>query len=262
MKNSIIPVQDKHMVGSPIGHWIVLWAIREKGPLSFRKLYELVYGSQEFGLSELNFLKRTISDLHSLGFIQASENSQTSLAFSNPEVTIEKTDLVDLVQYSFGISITDYAAGKGEQISIDPIFGRPNTRKKDSWPEVFVLMPFAAEMRPIYDDHILKVTKNLRISCERCDDFFSTESIISEIWTAIFKASICIADCTGKNPNVFYELGLSHTLGRPTIVISQSTEDVPFDIRHRRFILYEYTPRGMKEFENKLMATLLAELHS
>ena len=80
----------------------------------------------------------------------------------------------------------------------------------------------------------------------------NTKSIVNYIWSLIFSAQIVICDCTGKNPNVFYELGLAHSLGKKTICITQNSNDIPFDIKHLRYIKYEYTPRGMKKFEEKL----------
>jgi hypothetical protein len=83
---------------------------------------------------------------------------------------------------------------------------------------------------------------------------------MSEIWSAICKARLVIADCTGRNPNVFYEIGVAHTMGIPVILLTQRMEDVPFDLRHIRFIKYEFTPRGMQKFEKELSATLRDEL--
>ncbi|MEM9216867.1 MAG: hypothetical protein AAGD25_21270 [Cyanobacteria bacterium P01_F01_bin.150] len=125
-----------------------------------------------------------------------------------------------------------------------------------------MIMPFRNSLEPIYTDHILKVVDELGLSCERGDDFFSSQSIIDEIWAAIFFSKICIADCTGRNPNVFYELGMAHTVGKSVILITQSIEDIPFDIRHRRSIIYEYTPRGMEKFEKSLRKTLENEFPS
>lgn len=71
------------------------------------------------------------------------------------------------------------------------------------------------------------------------------------------RARIVIADLTGKNPNVFYEVGVAHTVGENVILITQRIEDVPFDLRHLRHIQYEYTPRGMIVFEQRLKATIL-----
>lgn len=134
------------------------------------------------------------------------------------------------------------------------IFGSPN--KKYTY-DLFVLMPFTLNLKPVYDDHIKKVAQTQKLSIARADDFFSQNSIIHEVWSAIAQASILIADCTGKNPNVFYEIGIAHTLGKPVILITQNQDDVPFDLRHIRYIHYEYTPSGMIKFESTLATTIL-----
>ncbi|GHV83231.1 hypothetical protein AGMMS50212_05710 [Spirochaetia bacterium] len=126
------------------------------------------------------------------------------------------------------------------------------------FPDVFVLMPFDELLKPIYEDHVKKIFKAKQLKIGRADDFFSNGSIISDIWTAIRNAKIIVADCTGRNPNVFYEIGIAHTLSKETVLISQSIEDIPFDLRHLRIIIYEYNPRGMKEFEKKLAKTISA----
>ena len=66
-------------------------------------------------------------------------------------------------------------------------------------------------------------------------------SIIDDICNSILGADVVVADCTGQNPNVFYELGIAHTLGKDVILLTQSIDDIPFDISHLRFIEYENT---------------------
>lgn len=77
-----------------------------------------------------------------------------------------------------------------------------------------------------------------------------------DIWSAIFLADWIIADCTGRNPNVFYEIGIAHTVGKRVILITQDEKDVPFDVRHIRYFNYTFTPRGMKKLEESLTSTL------
>ena len=149
-----------------------------------------------------------------------------------------------------------------KQLQVSPVFGFPKRALKNSWADIFMIMPFRDELNPIYTDHILKVIEELGFTCERGDDFFSSQSIIDEIWAAIYFSKLCIADCTGRNPNVFYEIGMAHTIGRTAILIAQSIDDIPFDIRHRRSIIYEYTPRGMEKFEELLRKTLQNEFPS
>lgn len=264
----IIPVPDHHIVGRPQGTLIVLWTIREHGPLSFAKLYNLVYGYDGYGPSQMNFISRALSELVAAGLIEF-EGIQHPMEFRSigrqvsevaSEAIFRTTTAVDGVQHLFKISITDYARGRLDQLAVDPLFGSPRSWRKDGWADVFVLMPFSPSLKPVYEDHIRRVTEDLKIRCERADDFFTAGSIIDEVWSAIFNAKICIADCTGRNPNVFYEVGIAHTLGRPCVLIAQSLEDIPFDLRHRRAIVYSFTPRGMADFESTLSKALANEL--
>ena len=168
------------------------------------------------------------------------------------------TELVGKVQAALGISLSHLSKPNVNSIVVTPIFG--STRVRMSSPDVFVLMPFIEEMKPVYEDHIKNVCSNLGLTVARADDFFSTQSVITEIWAAINGSRILIADCTGRNPNVFYEIGVAHTVGRKVILLSQRENDMPFDLVHIRRITYTYTPRGMKEMEEVLNRTLITEL--
>jgi hypothetical protein len=53
-----------------------------------------------------------------------------------------------------------------------------------------------------------------------------------------------VADLTGKNPNVFYEAGIAHTLGREVIQIAHSMDDIPFDLRSIRSLHYLNNDQG------------------
>ncbi|MEL7657806.1 MAG: hypothetical protein AAGU75_18080, partial [Bacillota bacterium] len=75
-------------------------------------------------------------------------------------------------------------------------------------------------------------------------------------WRNINEARIIIADLIHRNPNVFYETGIAHTLGKDVILISQEQGDIPFDLRHIRTIFYKNTPRGAEEFSKKLIQTI------
>jgi hypothetical protein len=71
-------------------------------------------------------------------------------------------------------------------------------------------------------------------------------SIMDEVWILLNQSHFLIADVTGKNPNVFYEIGIAHTIGKYVIVISQKKDDVPFDIGHLRYIFYECDKEGIE----------------
>jgi hypothetical protein len=63
--------------------------------------------------------------------------------------------------------------------------------------------------------------------------------VVEKIWEQILKAKLLLADLTGKNANVFYELGLAHAAEKPVVFTSANSEDVPFDLRHLRVIIYD-----------------------
>ena len=192
-----------------------------------------------------SMLRDSLSRLEKAGLISRTEN----------EGKITVSDTLSKIQAAIGISIKDIALREGQDgLIVKPIFGKPSDHHYEL--DLFVLMPFAAQLQPIYDDHIKLVAQELSLSVARADDFFTSESIMQEVWEAIYYSKILLADCTGRNPNVFYEIGLAHTLGKPVVLITQDENDVPFDLRHRRFIKYEYTPRGMTAFEKQLSAAL------
>ena len=116
----------------------------------------------------------------------------------------------------------------------------------------FVLMPFDNELAPVYQDHIRAAVESQGLTCVRADELFSPGQVMEQIWEQMNRAGLIIVDLTDKNPNVFYELGIVHTLGKPVILMTQSEDDVPFDLRHLRFIEYEYTPHGCHQLEEDL----------
>jgi len=213
---------------------------------------------------------KTIGDLNEhFGFPRFSETTlKTALDYSIERLVgaqlitvtggyeeIKVTPLLSKIQTALGLSIAELAKHPSQSsMRVSPIFGKPSEKYSN---DLFVLMPFRPELQPVYEDHIKPIARELKMTVARGDDFFSTQSIIEEIWSAIVRAKIIIADCTDRNPNVFYEIGIAHSVGKPIILITQNAEDVPFDLRHRRYIPYEYTPRKIKEFEKQLRSTLL-----
>jgi hypothetical protein len=271
---SISPLRDWHILQTARGPLVVLWAIREKGPLTLTRLFQLTcMGDQDAALTG-NFAGQAKALVDALRILinskmiqvtgdldevesKGEQGSIIGLMSAGNKVTLQIALSVGLLQQLFGLSLTDYAAGKGDHMSIEPIFGHPTP---GNWPEIFVVMPFLETLRPVYDDVILPTARSLGLSCKRGDDFFSDESIVSEIWGAIFYSKLCVVECTGRNPNVFYEIGIAHTLGRPCIVIAQSADDIPFDVTNRFTFVYENTPQGYRTLRENLSKALQVEL--
>lgn len=103
----------------------------------------------------------------------------------------------------------------------------------------FVLMPFSQAFDFVYREIIKPIVSTNGIEVIRADEMFSPGSIMEQIRSSIQQSRFCIADLTGKNPNVLYELGIAQTMNKPTILLTQDIKDVPFDLSSLRFIVYD-----------------------
>lgn len=149
-------------------------------------------------------------------------------------------------------------------VPINPIFG-PASYAID--PRLtFVLMPFTDELTEIYQTFVKPVVESsdFNLVCRRADDIKSNRAVIQDIWKSLCEARFVIADLTGFNANVLYELGIAHTLGKETIIIYRRGADVnfPFDLTHIRRIEYENNATGGRALENELRATMRAVIDS
>ena len=185
------------------------------------------------------------------------DNSRVVMASDNSKAY--RVIIISTVRYyddkwELNLYFHGLGAPTADSLFVQPYFGRPPSLAHPL--DVFVVMPFAAALEDVYRDHIVKVTSALGLVAKRADDFFSVEHVVSDIWRAIWHSRAIIADCTTKNANVFYEIGVAHAIGRPVILITQTDDDVPFDLRSTRYIKYEFKPRGMKVFESRLKSTL------
>jgi hypothetical protein len=106
----------------------------------------------------------------------------------------------------------------------------------------FVMMPFANPIGKYYALIYEPAIKKAGLNPVRADaDIFGTGKIMNQVWTGLNSAKVLVAELTGRNPNVFYELGLAHALKKPVVLVSKSEEDVPFDLHHIRVIYYDVT---------------------
>jgi hypothetical protein len=210
------------------------------------KFISIFFDSEDISEEEgEEFLRRYIR----VGSFRASLSDGYDFARRvNPDKTyVQITDYFYKIQEIIGFSVSD-----GLSMHADwecPALGVVNENLKT---QVFVIMPFIDKLNQVYEDHILKVCKKIGYECKRADDIFLPNIIINDIWSLINNSDVIICDCTGRNPNVFYELGLAHAIGRNVICLTQNDEDIPFDIKHIRYIKYDFTPRGMAQFEETL----------
>lgn len=117
------------------------------------------------------------------------------------------------------------------------------------------MMPFANEFTPVYQD-IKSQAEAEGYQCQRADDMWVHPHIMTDIIELICTSAIIVCDLSTKNPNVFYEAGIAHTLGKEVILITQSKDDVPFDLRSLRYLTYLNNGEGRA----KLAAEVLSRI--
>lgn len=126
-----------------------------------------------------------------------------------------------------------------------------------SKPKLFVVMQFSKEYNELYEEVIKPVVDGFGFNCVRADEFYTTTPILKDIVENIESSKAIIAEITPDNPNVFYEIGYSHAIKKPTILLcDHKREKLPFDISSFRTLFYENTIAGKKKVENSLIKYL------
>jgi len=111
-----------------------------------------------------------------------------------------------------------------------------NVKEKEN--SVFVLTPFHPEfdnsfqwVKDFFSEH--------GYSCSRGDDIHAESNILSHILSEMLASEIVVANISGRNPNVFYELGIAHALGKQVVLIAQNTKDITFDVSGAQVVIYQ-----------------------
>jgi hypothetical protein len=120
---------------------------------------------------------------------------------------------------------------------------------------VSVMMPFDAGFTPVYRA-IQSAAATAGMQCSRADDFWEESVVVQDIFNLIFRSQIVVVDFTGKNPNVMYETGIAHTLGKKVVPLTQVIDHIPFDLRHHRALTYHSNSQGLEKLTSDLSARL------
>lgn len=149
------------------------------------------------------------------------------------------------------------------------VSAKPSERKITFAPSVFqlpenqaverdlvaLMMPFDASFNPVHAS-IKSASERAGFRCLRVDDIWEDSAVIQDVFSLIFRSFVVIVDFTGRNPNVMYETGIAHTLGKHVVPVSQSIDDIPFDMRHHRVLKYLPNGEGLRDLQTKLSAKL------
>lgn len=86
------------------------------------------------------------------------------------------------------------------------------------------------------------ILSRMNVFLRKTDNRVEKDDILMNIVSQIVKAEFIIVNIDGRNPNVYYELGIAHAIGKPTILLAKTdftSNDIGFDIRQKRIISYK-----------------------
>lgn len=223
------------------------------------------------GLTRIAVEKFNAGDWQTLGahtgqirVVTGHDRLLRSLSFGDPDYAGNAhTVMFKLVELDHGNLeiISDYIVttygDDGDSISTAP--GR--TRSIVFTPSVFdvpdggmdadliaVMTPFAPEFEAVFGA-IRDAGTAAGFRILRAKDIWQHSAVVQDVFSLIFKAHIVVCDFTGKNPNVFYEAGIAHTLGKHVVPITQAASDIPFDLQHHRYLPYLNNTEGRLELQ-------------
>lgn len=197
---------------------------------------QLAHAQKDFAFAEF-YLDRVNKEVEERQFSQFDENQ-------NIKNKIDKHLSNNISKYNNTISTN---------LKQSEIFSIPDSKPTSK--KVAVMMPFSKSLDPVINK-IKNVCNDLELDCFRADDIWENQTIIQDVFSLIYTSEIVIADFTGKNPNVFYEVGIAHTLGKIVIPLTQSLSDIPFDLTHHRVLKYLPNNEGIENLGVELKKRL------
>lgn len=229
--NRLIELRTRIVAGFDAGNWEELGMLTGSSEIINhhpRLLRSLSWNDEDYAGNVLTVLRRIVEqDTRTLGIIEA------------------------YVDKHFPGESTYVSAKPAERrITFSPyVFQVPDTHVEIDL--VAVMMPFSMEFDSIYKA-IKQSCTDCGLRCLRADDIWEESTIVQDIFNLIFRAQVIVVDFSGKNPNVMYETGIAHTLGKHVVPISQTLADVPFDMRHHRVLQYLPNTEGLEKLSSKL----------
>ena len=121
-----------------------------------------------------------------------------------------------------------------------PLYKRDVVRSIRSTKRCFVIQPFdGGDFDNRFDEVLKPAIQEADLEAYRVDRDPSASIPIEKIESEISAAAVCLADISGDNPNVWFELGYAIAAGRPTCLIcNRARERFPFDVQHRKIVRY------------------------
>ena len=126
-------------------------------------------------------------------------------------------------------------------------------------PFVFVVMPFDKAFDDVYEFGIKGAAEDVGAYAERVSEQMFDDSILDRVVNQISKADVIVADMTGRNPNVYYEVGYAHALDKVTVLVTQNAKDIPFDLKDRPHLEYAGSASSLRPLLGPRLAWAVEE---
>lgn len=219
------------------------------------ELAEVVTGGDQLAVGQPQGFEPT-------GWVKLLEESYmcvrpASIIFPAPYLQLANEERKDAIR-----KVTELLVGPAEEdvdrkkriVRINPLYsGRDFMLEPDL---CFILMEFEPPYTDIFDTLIKPTVKAEGFRCVKSDDIYSTAPVIEDIWASINKASLVIAEISSNNPNVMYELGICHTIGKNVMMITQKPDQIPFNFRHMRCYPYTNDIPGSEELKRNISSVI------
>jgi hypothetical protein len=220
------------------GDWQILGA--ETGALSIITGHDRLLRSLSFGDDDYS------GNAHGVMF-KIVEQSHANLQI-----------IADYIANTYGddMETASTAQGRGRSILFTPsVFDVPATGTEGDL--IAVMTPFAPAFEAVYDS-IALAGSAVGMRTLRAKDIWEHSSVIQDVFSLIYRAQIVVCDFSDKNPNVFYEAGIAHTLGKHVVPITQNATDIPFDLQHHRYFRYLNNAEGRADLQAALSSRFSA----
>lgn len=126
----------------------------------------------------------------------------------------------------------------------------------------FVAMPFAPTFQSEYIRVIKPAIEAIGLLAVRGDEVYSKPRIVDDIWKSIRQCRLVVAELSGRNPNVLYEVGLAQAIGKPVVFLTREEGDVPFDLKALRYLFYDVqNPFWGDDLKIQLTSLIKTALH-
>lgn len=121
----------------------------------------------------------------------------------------------------------------------------------------FIISSRAGKSRELSANVLRPAVESAGLTAISADNVKLGEQLASAIWSAIQKADLVLADISGSNPNVLYELGIAQGMGKRTIIVTDDYSNVPSDLSHLHIIRFEDSPKGLTNLHGALREELI-----